>query len=173
MSGALSLPIERLWDGTPGRDDERVHVIVRRMANGDLSLSIDAPLHGDPPPEAPPGPTWELWNHEVVELFLLGDGQAYTEIEVGPHGHHLVLTLQGHRHIVDRLLPLDVSVERVGDRWTAEARIARSLVPAGRLRGNAYAIHGAGEARRYLAWSPVPGDGPDFHRIELFPPLVL
>ena len=30
---------------------------------------------------------------------------------------------------------------------------------------------GVGDARRHLAWHPVPGPRPDFHRLELFPPI--
>jgi hypothetical protein len=41
-------------------------------------------------------------------------------------------------------------------------------VPEGPWRFNAYAIHGVGAARRYLAHFPVPGPRPDFHRLECF-----
>ena len=44
-------------------------------------------------------------------------------------------------------------------------------LPPGLAAANAYAIHGEGSARRYLAWTPVPGPAPDFHRLEYFAPL--
>ncbi len=49
----------------------------------------------------------------------------------------------------------------------------RSWLPPGPHRVNAYAIHGVGAARRYLAWAPSEGEGPDFHRLEAFRPAVL
>ena len=56
-------------------------------------------------------------------------------------------------------------------RWRGEARVPARLVPAGVSRWNAYALHGLGAARRYLAHAPVPGDAPDFHRLGCFVPL--
>ncbi len=38
----------------------------------------------------------------------------------------------------------------------------------GFARANLYAIHGVGTARRHLAMTPVPGEAPDFHRLEYF-----
>jgi hypothetical protein len=170
---AVALPIVSLWDGSPCRHDEGAQVTLQRVAGGALLVSCEAPLHGDPAPPGPPGPTWELWEHEVVEVFLLGDDERYTEVEIGPHGHHLVLRLHGRRAVVEKLLPLDLSVRVADGRWTAQARVPAELVPPGPLRGNAYAIHGVGAGRRYLAWTPVPGDEPDFHRLELFAPLEI
>ena len=170
---AVELPIALLWSGEPCREGERASITLTRVPDGSLLLSIDAPFHGDPPPDSEPGPTWALWEHEVVELFLLGDKERYTEIEVGPHGHHLVLRLEGRRKVVEKLLPLDLAIAHAGGRWTCTARLGQGLLPSGELRGNAYAIHGAGEGRRYLAWAPVPGDGPDFHRLEHFRALTL
>jgi hypothetical protein len=48
------------------------------------------------------------------------------------------------------------------------AWLPRALLPPPPHRINAYSIHGAGDARRYLAWEPVPGEVPDFHRLERF-----
>lgn len=168
-----TLAIASLWDGAPCREDERATVTVERVPDGSLLIHIDAPMHGDPPPAGEPGSTDKLWEHEVVELFVLGDGERYTEIEVGPHGHFLVLRFEGPRANGTSGHPLEVSMSRGAERWTATARLDAGLVPAGELRGNAYAIHGIGEGRRYLAWTPVPGPHPDFHRIAMFAPLGL
>ena len=163
----LALTIDQTWDGQPVGLEERVQVWLRGEADR-LVITVDAPLHGDPPPAGPPGPTWALWEHEVVELFVLGADDHYTEVEIGPWGHHLVLRLQGRRAVVERELPLWLKVEPAGGRWRAEARLERSLLPPGPHRVNAYAIHGAGSARRHLAWRPVPGEAPDFHALERF-----
>lgn len=176
MTAVASLPIRHLWDGSPCRDDERAVVSVERVPDGSLLIHIDAPFHDDPPPTAEPGSTDKLWEHEVVELFVLGDGDRYTELEVGPHGHFLVLRFEGQRTNGTSGHPLEVSVARSEGRWTGTARLAAELLPPGEvgdLRGNAYAIHGVGEGRRYLAWTPVPGPHPDFHRLKHFAPLGL
>lgn len=168
---STDLRIDREWDGTPAHAGESV--LVRLVDGGDtLDVHVDAPYYGDPPPDAPVGPLWGLWDHEVVELFVVGVGQPepYLEVEVGPHGHHLVILLDGARTaITARMLPLDFEAEIRGDRWVGIARIPRDYIPFGAFRANAYSIHGVGDQRRYLASSPVPGDGPDFHRIAFFP----
>ncbi len=173
----LTLRVGTTWDGAPVGADEAAELRLS-WSDGALALAVDAPFHGDPPPACPPGPTEGLWEHEVVEVFLAGaplpDGRIpYTEVEIGPHGHYLVLRLLGVRAVETRLLPLTLTVTREGSRWRATARLDRRLVPEGPLRGNAYAIHGVGPARRYLAWQPVPGPAPDFHQPERFAPLAI
>ena len=58
----------------------------------------------------PVGPTDKLWRHGVVELFILGPGGHYTEIEL-PLGHHLVLMLDGVRSPVATGLPMAFEVQ--------------------------------------------------------------
>ena len=169
----VEIVIDQLWDGQPARADETVTVRLEGGGDDFLLLHIDAPFHGDPAPEAPAGPTWALWEHEVVELFVLGLNERYLEVEVGPHGHHLVLRLVGVRNATERLLPLAVDARIDGDRWTATAWIPRGYLPTGASHLNATAVHGVGEARRYLSWAPLPGDAPDFHRIEAFRAVTL
>lgn len=170
--GGCALVVARTWDGVPVGPDEAVQLRLRREGDA-LRVRVEAPFHGDPAPPGAPGPCDGLWNHEVVELFLAGSGPGYLEIELGPHGHHLVLQLAGVRRVQASALPLDYRVERTpqGTRWRATARVPAAWLPPGPLRGNAYAIHGLGTARRYLAASPVPGDAPDFHRPDCFAPL--
>jgi len=165
------LIIDHTWDGRPALPGEAVTLDLALGEDG-LSIVVDAPLHDDPAPEQPPGPTWALWEHEVVELFVLGEGERYTEVELGPWGHHLVLRLEGRRNPVDKLLPIDVTVERSGGRWRASTILPRRLLPPGVLRCNATAAHGPPEARRYLSWQALPGDRPDFHRLGCFVPLL-
>lgn len=172
MSGPLALVVARTWDGAPARPDEQVQLWVDSLPER-LRIRVEAPYHGDPAPPGAPGPFWGLWEHEVVELFVLGPGERYTEIELGPHGHHLVLRLDGVRRPVETLLPIEYQARIRGDRWEGEALLSRALLPPGPHRLNAYAIHGLGSARRYLAWTPAPGEGPDFHRLDVFPPVDL
>lgn len=169
----LDLPIRHLWDGAPADPGEHVTVSLALDPRG-LRVTVDAPLHGDPPPPAPPGALWELWEHEVVELFVLGpDGHRYTELELGPHGHHLLLRLEGRRNAVEKLLPVDVTWDRGPTRWRAVAHLDWAVLPPRPWRANAYAVHGPKPNRRYLAWAPVPGAAPDFHALEHFRPIDL
>lgn len=173
----MILKVAHSWDGAPA-DPAEIATLTLRRASDALRIEIDAPYHGDPPPPGPPGPTDGLWDFEVVELFVAGaadeDGRArYTEIELSPHGHHLVFELVGTRHVVRRCLPLDYRAAIAGDRWRGEAVLERHFLPPPPYRGNAYAIHGQGAERRYLAATPVPGEEPDFHRVAFFPGLDL
>ncbi|HEX2163359.1 MAG TPA: hypothetical protein VHM02_05370, partial [Thermoanaerobaculia bacterium] len=134
-------------------------------AGGDsLVLSVDAPFHGDPPPPGPPGPTPGLWEHEVVELFVAGEGGAdaveYLEIELSPHGHHLVLRLRGVRRPFEEGLPLDFRATIAGHRWRGEALVPRAWLPRPPHRAAAFAIHGPPAARHHLASLALPGPRP-------------
>jgi 3-methyladenine DNA glycosylase AlkD len=160
-----TLSIHHTWDGAAARADEHVRVRVSEIT-GAMRVWVDAPFHGDPPPAAPSGPTWALWDHEVVELFVLGPDDHYAELELGPHGHHLLLRLEGRRNIVDKLLPVRFSASIADGRWVGEAEIPASVLPPRPWRVNSFAIHGVD--RRYLTHTPLPGDKPDFHRLSLF-----
>ena len=167
-----SLEIVHDWRGQPIPQHETVRM---DLALGDEALTIDvaAPLHGDPKPAAPIGPCDGLWNHEVIELFLLGDEERYLEIELGPWGHYLVLELDGPRQIVASGRLIEFHAQRGHAGWTGRAVIPADLIPEPIGLGNAYAMHGHGGARRYRALHPVPGEQPDFHRLECFGPIGL
>ena len=166
---AVWLIVAHTWDGEPLELSERVAVVLEPRENG-LRIGVDAPFHGDPPPPGPPGPTEGLWNHEVVEIFIAGPGDPvpYTEIELSPHGHHLVLKFLGIRQRVEGPLPLDFGAKIDGDRWSGEALVPWSHLPRAPFRGNVYAIHGTGKSRSYLAMTPLPGHKPDFHQPTVF-----
>jgi len=100
------LRICRRWNGTPiGPAD---HIDVAWTDQGAIiELRVTAPFYGDPPaPSAPIGPTDRLWEHEVVEVFIAGPDGRYTEIELAPSGHHLVLQLDGVRQPVATCIPI-------------------------------------------------------------------
>jgi hypothetical protein len=169
---SVRLHIDKTWDGV--ELPRAQHAVVELSAeSGTLLIQVDAPLGEGAAPAGPPGPTEALWEHEVVELLVVGPDDRYLEIELGPWGHHLVLRLEGVRRPVERLIPIGYETERAGDRWTGVARVPRALLPPGPHRINAFSIIEIEGARRFHAWSPVPGDKPDFHRIGLFPAQVL
>lgn len=97
----------------------------------------------------------------------------YLEVELSPHGHHLVLRLAGVRRVVAAGLELDYRAAVDGDRWRGEARLPRSWLPPTPHRAAAFAVHGTGGRRRHLSSLPLPGDAPDFHQPHRFPPLDL
>jgi hypothetical protein len=165
-----TVAIERTWDGRAAQQGEWARLDVG-LSGERLLIRVDAPYHGDPLPPCSPGSCEGLWEYEVVELFLLGEREHYLEIELGPGGHSLVLELNGRRRRARAPLPLRYRCERRGERWLGEASLPRGELPAGLRAWNAYAIHGCGAERRYLAFQPVPGERPDFHRLECFAPL--
>lgn len=175
-SDPVRLVVAHNWDGA------RLAVpaaTVSLVATPDhLRVEVSAPYHRDPVPPAEAGPLDGLWNHEVVELFVAGaageDGRVpYTELELGPHGHHLVLRLDGVRSVVEKALPLVFDAQIEAETWRGVAEVPWSYLPKGPWTGNAYAIHGTGEQRRYRAAFPVPGTAPDFHQPDRFRPLDL
>ncbi|MCH9647818.1 MAG: hypothetical protein K0U98_06235 [Deltaproteobacteria bacterium] len=176
----IPLDITQTWEGIPIAPEEQARVRLR-PSQTDLWVEVEAPYYGDPAPTSPPGPTDQLWNFEVLEVFLVeaaslkpGRTPKYTEIELSPHGHYLVLHLEGIRNPVGRLQTLDFEVSRPdspgrGSSWRGLARLPWAVLPGLPYRANAFALHGTGNQRRYLAHTPVPGDAPDFHRLASFP----
>lgn len=150
--------------------DWRAEVRLGRVERG-LAFEVDAPFHDDPRPPGPAGPTPRLWEYEVVEVFVAGPRGHYLEVEMGPHGHHLVIWLEGIRRAAREALPLELTTTRSGGRWQARAQTLEGVpLPAKPWRVNAYAIHGVGPNRRWLAHAPTPGEHPDFHQLDCFVP---
>ena len=93
-----------------------------------IILRINAPFYNDPVPNKSGDDINDsdsvdnrafmgLWDYEVVEAFFLcSKTQQYLEIEVGPHGHHLVLLLNGRKNIIKECLPIKWDV-RIGKRY--------------------------------------------------------
>ncbi len=175
-TAACELIVASTWNGEAIALSEQVRVRLRFVASG-LRIAVSAPFHGDPPPPGAPGSTDGLWQHEVVELFVAGpaddDGIPYTEIELSPWGHHLVLQLHGVRNRVAAEPSIAFRACRRGRRWLGAARVDLALLPPQPWRANAFAIHGVGDARRYLAATPLPGERPDFHQPANFPAIAI
>ena len=100
--------------------------------------------------------------------MLVGASATYLEVELSPHGHHLVLFLRGERNVVHRGVVLDYRADIEGGRWRGVAHIPVGWLPLETTRLNAFAMHGTHETRRYLAWRPTRGERPDFHRLAEF-----
>ncbi len=136
-----------------------------------LHLEIHAPFFDNAPPAHPPGSTPRLWEHEVVEYFILGQDQRYLEMEFGPHGHYLLLSLHGERNLIEQGMRCDYSAVISDDRktWRGTARIPVELLPPSPTHHNAYAIHEIEGSRRYMAkFTNTLDTRPNFHRLETF-----
>ncbi|XP_053559634.1 UPF0462 protein C4orf33 homolog isoform X2 [Bombina bombina] len=176
----MEFKIEHEWNSVTV-SHEPVTIWLKNQDDG-LRMDVRAPFFNDPP--APPGPSGQpfpgLWDYEVVEAFFLnGQTGQYLEVEICPHGQHLVLLLSQRRHIWKESLPLSLQVTRTDGVWEGSALLPWDYFPPSVDRFNAYAIHGSGEKRTYESLYPVPenelqeGQQPDFHRLEYFRPLNL
>lgn len=163
----MILLVGSTWDGQPLPTEGIVRVEIT-TAGASWIVDIESPYHGDPAPVSAPGTFEGLWEYEVVEVFVAGDDGRYLEIELGPHGHHLVLQLRGVRHVTRRGLPIDFAATIEGSRWRGRAIVPSDYLPSGPLRGNAFAMHGAVPDRRYSAAFATEGSQPDFHRLESY-----
>lgn len=163
--------IAHSWDGLVLAEEDKSWVEAHWLDNGDLSIVLNAPFANDPKPNCANTACWGLWNFEVVELFLVGTGEPspYTEIEISPWGHHLVLQLLGARNTIAKELPLQiVTLERGASRWIATAVLSQHFLPEGNLKVNAYRISGVEPTRQYQVMTPMVGHTPDFHHIDQF-----
>lgn len=168
LTAGLTLQVAATWDGCPLPSSELVDFSVR-LDSECLLVTVTAPFYADPPPPGSGGEMPGLWEYEVVELFLVGEGGHYLEIELGPHGHYLLLLLSGVRQIKKQLPALHCATRISGRNWQGSIHVDRRLLPLPFRRLNAFAIHGQGGKRRYLAAFPLPGENPDFHQPLGFP----
>ncbi|KAH7718746.1 Protein C33A12.3 a [Aphelenchoides avenae] len=118
----------------------------------------------------------QLWNYECVELFFANQKGHYVEVEVGPHGHWLVLLHKGYRDCFNKgeELELEVRNEFQGSTWRCTFEIPLAYFPGGIRRFNAYALHTVDGVRHYEALHTVTDGGlsePDFHKLEYFGPI--
>lgn len=164
----MRLDVEQTWDGKRIADDEIVE-IEATSSDSHLFIEVHAPYHGDPPPPRPPGSCPRLWEHEVVECFFVGDEERYLEVELGPHGHYLLLSLSGPRRVEREGMEALYTVTRGSTRWAGRMELPRELLPGTIRSVNAFAMHGVGSARRYLCYYPLFGERPDFHQPSRFP----
>lgn len=149
-----------------------------------LKIEVQAPFYDEP--KLPdwsrhPGTFPKLYEYEVVEVFLLNDHDEYLEIEMGPKGQFLVLSLKGYRNVVKAPIQLKSyhsNVTGFGRSWMGEAIVQHSILPKKITRFNAYSIYGSNETRIYQALFPAPTNHPnytqpDFHKLELFKPISI
>jgi len=141
-------------------------------------IEVEAKFYNDPhiPDDTPNETMWELWEYEVVEVFLLGPTDHYLEIEISPKGQYLLLELNGTRNVIRDRLPLYkknylANINSTTSRWRGRAVIPNCYLPRNIDRFNAYGIHGSNDARVYKSLFPTTKgefEAPDFHRLTHF-----
>jgi hypothetical protein len=164
--------ISKTWNGEKLNQNEIVEIKLDIIFDK-LNIFINAPFYNDKAPIEPTGLKDKLWEYEVVELFLVGEKLKYLEIELGPHGHYLVLQLNGIRHIERKDLQIEYTTKILGDHWHGLAKVPVSYLPSKVNKINAYAMHGEKENRKYNAAYPLSGACPDFHELNSFGKLIL
>ncbi|XP_075471528.1 UPF0462 protein C4orf33 homolog isoform X2 [Ascaphus truei] len=169
----MEFRIEHQWNSAPVAHEPVT--IWLKSVDGGLRMDVSAPFFNDPP--APPGaagqPLSGLWDYEVVEAFFLNSNtEQYLEVEVCPHGQHLVLLLSQRRNIWKESLPLSLQVSRTDTTWNGCALLPWDYFPPSVDKFNAYAIHGSELERTYEALYPVPqhavqeGHQPDLSQVS-------
>lgn len=169
----MEFSITTTWDSRP-IDHAPIKITLSRYSVADeLNIHVEAPFFNDPPnPGGTPGqPFPHLYDYEVVEAFFLNDQDDYLEVELSPHGQHLVLMLRGERNAVKQQLPITYTAAIHGHAWQGNAIIPGRYFPQDVTKFNAYAIHGSDPSRVYESLYPVPTgkfSDPDFHKLSYF-----
>lgn len=124
----------------------------------------------------------KLYQEDCVELFVdptPTTPKQYFEIEVGPKGHFLDLSVDhgksdvGWSSKLTRVTRVDPAKKSAHlELRLAAPEIVKALSPGARLRLGLYRMEGKAP-RRYLAWSPPRTKKPNFHVPEAFGWLVL
>ncbi|XP_065453783.1 UPF0462 protein C4orf33 homolog [Chrysemys picta bellii] len=170
----LEYKITNTWDSIKVMHEP---VIIRFKAGDQgLIMEVNSLFFDDPSaPSGEPGKPFDgLWDYEVVESFFLNsETKDYLEVELCPHGQHLVLLLSGG-NCFEKGLDLIFKADINWNKWNGTALIPWRYFPPGVDKMNSYAIHGSGMGRTYEALYPIPredielGQGPNFHRLEYF-----
>jgi hypothetical protein len=190
MTGSI-LSFSNLWNGEPTSIPPYIISLNISTKTGDVLIHVDAPFMDDVPPEAAPGRLENLYEYEVVELFVSGthsdSNSPYLEIQVGPHGHYMLIFFMKEADWAnqDPTLDLDqppkIVIDHAAKRWSAEVIVPSYLLPEPECGAdlsvswnvNAFAAFDSGEKRQLLACYPVPGDVPNFHQLKYMKPIKL
>ncbi len=128
--------------------------------------------------EDPAKERWELWNRDVVEVFVNPQPERvnhYYEFEVAPNNQWIDLEIMLEKQSYDAKWESHFEhatrVDPKKHTWTCEMRIPVSpmnvavMPPNEEWRINFYRADGPGDdtVRRFLAWSPTLGEKADFH----------
>ncbi|OGL95613.1 hypothetical protein A2348_01845 [Candidatus Uhrbacteria bacterium RIFOXYB12_FULL_58_10] len=165
----LYIKIDHLWNGNPcGDESMHAEAWVMEKQNG-LEVRVHAPLRDDRHvPDAPRDTRVDgSWEFDAIELFFVGEDGTYTEVELGPGGHYLVLSFDGVRHRSNDWLGREFvhrNASATPGTWQSVIQLPWDVLPKKIVRANAFVLVGG----QHLAWSAVPGAEPDFHQPDVF-----
>ena len=133
-------------------------------------------IHVFPAP-GPEGRRDELWDRDVVEVFLQAERfgeKYYKEFEVSPKGQWLDLDIspRGLTHVASGMRVV-VNLNEPSRVWTADLAIPMVALtphfdPARSWRVNFFRCEGIEPQRFYSAWQPTGTPAPSFHLPEKF-----
>jgi alpha-galactosidase len=133
------------------------------------------------PDAEPNGRREQLWDRDVVEVFLQPggtDGTHYKEFEVSPNGFWIDLDIapEGKRDLKSGL-KCRTTIDELNKTWRAELilpmkNLTARFDPSAAWRANFYRVEGANEPRFYSAWRPTKTPAPNFHVPEAFGKLL-
>lgn len=170
----LNLEVERRWNGDDCPDKTiRGEFQVERIDQG-LLITAKAPKFSvEHQPNVPTGTRFDgLWEFDVLEIFFVGEGEKYLEIELGTAGHYLVLSFDGIRRRVNDFYDksFDHNFVRNDDGSTVSTiLIPNDILPPVITRANAFVIGG----QEFLAYAQLPGEKENFHQPQAFPAMTI
>lgn len=166
----LTLTVDRLWNGDVCPDEHVWAVLELSAEQTGLRVKVESPILSEQkiPLDVPVGSRVdELWNFDVVELFLVGPGHRYFELELGAGGHFLALSFDRIRHRSNEHKTFEpiINHHKTETNWVSELIIPWTLIPENIRALNTF-VYAAGQ---FLSMSPLPGDKPDFHQPDFYP----
>jgi hypothetical protein len=165
----LFLKLNHLWNGDVCPDDRLwAEVSLSKVAEGVLVYVRGPMLYEQQIPDSPIGERVDgLWEFDVIEVFFVGPGHQYLELELGAGGHWLALGFDRIRHRSHEYKNFNpiVRYEKRSDKtWSSRIVLPWRMIPENLRALNACAIM----AGQCLSLTPLSGEKPDFHQPDSF-----
>jgi hypothetical protein len=145
----MHLHIANLWNGDAGEMSRLYEVNIVLIQNNEpcLKISINAPFIGNdmiPPTNNHRSHTQQLWEYEVVEIFISShilnndvSTTPYTEIILNPYGHWLIIKHTGQDNwsscddtiVLDPSFLPDFQIDHDKQIWYGDVIIPLHLLP--------------------------------------------
>lgn len=166
----LKLSIGRLWNGERCPDSRLSAVAeLQKREDGLFIKTTILPLPAYKAPEAPIGSRLEnLDAFERICLFFVEEGGQYLEAKLGIGGQYLILGFDAPHKIIADFSDINFSINHQVEKRGIiinEILILWEFFPAHLSALNAFLVVGS----QTLAYHPIPGNEPDFHRPNFFP----
>lgn len=115
---------------------------------------------------------WNLWNFDVVELFLRRGGEKYLELQTSPLLQKFALMIEKPREVFHPYAPEKIKVNGLqkNEGFMIEINLHRDEIPGQgkEVFGNVHACLGPPKKRCYFGTNINSESKPDFHRPDLF-----